>query len=85
MRIAIKRTVRKHNINLIIKPGRELTVLASFDLLKPLSVLVTLKGFSFNHLFYLHKTAPAQPGALLIHNWTHSITSSLLLKEIKGD
>jgi len=85
MRFAIKGTVRKHNINLIIKTGRELTVLASFNLLKPLSVLVTLEGFSFNHLFYLYKTAPVRPGANSFQNWTHSTTSSLLLKEIKGE
>jgi len=67
----------KHNINMI-KAGTGVPAIARFNVVKPLRVPVTLEGLCFS------RNAPARPGALLIHIWNHSTTSSLLLKEIKG-
>jgi len=66
------------NINLI-KAGTGLPAIACFNVVKPLRTPKVLEGL------YFSINAPVRPGALLLHNWTHSATSSLLLKEIKGE
>jgi len=63
----------------LIKAGTGLPAIACFNVIKPLRTPKVLEGL------YFSITAPVRPGALLFHNWTHSTTSSLMLKEIKGD
>jgi len=65
------------NINMI-KAGTGLPAIARFNVGKPLRTPKVLEGL------YFSKNAQVRPGALLFHNWTHSATSSLLIKEIKG-
>lgn len=66
------------NINLI-KAGAGLPAIACFNVIKPLRTPKVLEGLYFSN------NAPVRPGVLSFLNWTHSTTSSLLNKEIKGE
>jgi len=63
----------------MIKAGTGLPAIARFNVVKPLRTPKVLEGL------YFSINAPAQTGALLFRSWSHSTTSSLLLKEIKGE
>lgn len=62
----------------LIKAGTGVPAIARFNVIKPLRTPKVLEGLYFSN------NAPVRPGVLSFLNWTHSTTSSLLVKEIKG-